>query len=188
MPDDVLKLSGITKRFPGVVALDNVDFDVRAGEVHALMGENGAGKSTLIKVATGVYGADLGTIELDSVPVSPRSPADAVRLGISTVYQEVNLVPNLTVAENVCLGREPRGPVGIKWRALQARARSAIGRLGLDIDVRRPLGSCSIAIQQMVAIARALDVSARILVLDEPTSSLDSAEVAQLFGVMRRLR
>jgi len=188
MADDLLKLSGITKRFPGVLALDNVDFGVRAGEVHALMGENGAGKSTLIKVATGVYDADGGLIELYGSAIRPRSPAEAVRLGISTVYQEVNLVPNLTVAENICLGREPRGPLGIKWSALRARAGAAIERLGLSIDVRRSLGGCSIAIQQMVAIARALDVSAKVLVLDEPTSSLDAAEVAQLFGVVRRLR
>ncbi|HTQ11530.1 MAG TPA: sugar ABC transporter ATP-binding protein [Fimbriimonadaceae bacterium] len=184
----LLRLTGIVKQFPGVLALDRVDFDVNAGEVHALMGENGAGKSTLIKVATGVYSADDGAIELAGAAVQPRSPADAVRLGISTVYQEVNLVPNLTVAENICLGREPRGRFGIRWGALRSQAGAAIERLGLDLDVRRPLATCSIAIQQMVAIARALDVSAKVLVLDEPTSSLDAAEVAQLFEVVRRLR
>lgn len=184
----LLSLSGIVKQFPGVLALDRVDFDVHAGEVHALMGENGAGKSTLIKVAAGVYPADAGEMRLDGNAIAPRSPADAVRLGISTVYQEVNLVPNLSVAENICLGREPRGPFGIRWRELRAHARLAIERLGLDLDVRRPLGSCSIAIQQLVAIARALDVSAKVLVLDEPTSSLDAQEVARLFDLVRRLK
>ncbi|MFI5385531.1 MAG: sugar ABC transporter ATP-binding protein [Fimbriimonadales bacterium] len=184
----LLLLTGIVKEFPAVLALDRVDFEVGAGEVHALMGENGAGKSTLIKVATGVYPADAGEIRLDGNAIAPRSPADAVRLGISTVYQEVNLVPNLSVAENICLGREPRGPLGIRRRELYAHARRAVERLGLDLDVRRPLGHCSIAIQQLVAIARALDVSAKVLVLDEPTSSLDAQEVARLFDLVRRLR
>ncbi|HVT11828.1 MAG TPA: sugar ABC transporter ATP-binding protein [Fimbriimonadaceae bacterium] len=184
----LLNLSGIVKQFPGVLALDRVDFEVRAGEVHALMGENGAGKSTLIKVATGVYPANGGEMTLGGSPFAPRSPDEAVRLGISTVYQEVNLVPNLSVAENVCLGREPAGPFGIRWRAVRARAEEALKRIDLTLDVRRPLSSCSIAIQQMVAIARALDVSAKVLVLDEPTSSLDAHEVAQLFAVVRRLR
>ncbi len=184
----LLSLTGIAKRFPGVLALDGVDLDVRAGEVHALMGENGAGKSTLIKVATGVYPIDAGEIRLDGTLVKPRSPADAVRLGISTVYQEVNLVPNLSVAENICLAREPRGLLGIRWQELRRRATLAIQRMGIELDVRRPLGSYSIAIQQLVAIARALDVSAKVLILDEPTSSLDSNEVAQLFDVVRRLR
>lgn len=186
--DSLLNLRGIVKRFPGVTALDGVDFEVQAGEVHALMGENGAGKSTLIKVATGVYPADEGEMSLRGQPFAPRSPDEAVRLGISTVYQEINLVPNLSVAENICLGREPMSPLGINWRALRARAEEAIKRIDLTLDVRRPLSSCSIAVQQMVAIARALDVSAKVLVLDEPTSSLDAHEVAQLFGVVHRLR
>ncbi|HEY0865907.1 MAG TPA: sugar ABC transporter ATP-binding protein, partial [Fimbriimonas sp.] len=157
-------------------------------EVHALMGENGAGTSTLIKAMTGVYPVDEGKVLVEGKEIAPRSPDDAVRYGISTVYQEVNLVPNLSVAENVCLGREPRGPLGIRWKALKERAEAAVARLGLDLDVRRPLGSCSIAIQQMVAIARALDVSAKVLVLDEPTSSLDAGEADQLFAAVRRLR
>ena len=169
-------------------ALDRVDFDVRPGEVHSLMGENGAGKSTLIKVMTGVYAPGAGTIEINGVPILPKSPDDAVKHGISTVYQEVNLVPNLTVAENICLGREPKGPFGIKWGDLYRHAEKAVARLGLDIDVRRSLGSMSIAIQQMVAIARALDVSAKILVLDEPTSSLDRQEVDRLFESIRSLK
>lgn len=187
-PPILLEMRGIVKRFLGVTALDHVDFELRAGEIQALMGENGAGKSTLIKVMTGVYPFDEGTITVDGNPIVPRSPDDAVRHGISTVYQEVNLVPNLSVAENVCLGREPRGPLGIRWGALRQRAEKAIARLGLDLDVQRPLGTCSIAIQQMVAIARALDVSAKVLVLDEPTSSLDAGEVDQLFAAVRTLR
>jgi simple sugar transport system ATP-binding protein len=184
----LLEMRGIVKRFLGIVALDHVDFEVRAGEVHALMGENGAGKSTLIKTLTGVHPLDEGSMLLQGAAILPRTPDEAVRQGISTVYQEVNLVPNLSVAENVCLGREPRGPFGIRWREMNARAESAVNRLGLNLDVRRPLGSCSIAVQQMVAIARALDVSAKVLVLDEPTSSLDSDEVGQLFDAVRRLK
>lgn len=185
---ELLTLRNIGKAFPGVVALDGVDFTLRAGEVHALMGENGAGKSTLIKVMTGVHPLDSGEIELEGRSIQIRSPQDAVSQGISTVYQEVNLVPNLSVAENVCLGRESSGFLGIKWRAVRERAERALARLGLDIDVRRPLSSYSIAIQQMVAIARALDVDAKVLVLDEPTSSLDRDEVKQLFDAIRRLR
>ena len=186
--EPLLELKGIGKRFLGVAALQDVDFDLRAGEVHALMGENGAGKSTLIKTMTGVYMPDAGTISLDGAAVLPRSPDEAVRLGVSTVYQEVNLVPNLTVMENLLLGREPNGPLGIRWRELRRRAEAAMARLNVSIDVRAPLGSLSIALQQMVAIARALDVSARVLILDEPTSSLDADEVEALFVVIRRLR
>jgi len=185
---ELLHLRGIGKSFLGTAALAEVDFDLRPGEIHALMGENGAGKSTLIKTMTGVYKPDAGSISLEGREVRPSSPADAVRLGISTVYQEVNLVPNLTVMENLLLGREPHGPGGIRWSEMRRRAESAIARLGLKIDVRAPLGSLSIALQQMVAIARSLDVSAKVLILDEPTSSLDADEVAALFEVMRRLR
>jgi galactofuranose transport system ATP-binding protein len=184
----LLALRGITKVFPGVRALDNVDFTLRGGEIHALMGENGAGKSTLIKVLTGVYPRDAGEITLAGQPISPRSPAGAQALGISTVYQEVNLIPHLSVAENIFLGRQPRSVLGIRWRRIQRQAEAALARLLLKLDVNRPLSSYSIAVQQMVAIARALDVDARVLVLDEPTSSLDAAEVAQLFALMRRLK
>ena len=183
----LLVARGVSKTFPGVRALDAVDFELRAGEIHALMGENGAGKSTLIKVLTGVYGRDGGTIELNGREIDPRLPQEAQRLGISTVYQEVNLVPGLSVAENVYLGRQPTLLGKIRWREMNRRARLAMGRLDQAIDVTRPLESYSIAIQQMVTIARALDVSARVLVLDEPTSSLDANEVAQLFAVMKRL-
>lgn len=185
---ELLELKGVGKKFLGVAALDGVDFDLRAGEIHALMGENGAGKSTLIKTMTGVYLPDGGTIHLGGQEILARSPDAAVKLGISTVYQEVNLVPNLTVMENLLLGREPKGPLGIKWKELERRAEAAIARLGLTINVRAPLGTLSLALQQMVAIARALDVSAKVLILDEPTSSLDAGEVESLFSVMRKLR
>ncbi len=186
----LLEARGIQKSFPGVKALGGVDLTVRAGEIHALMGENGAGKSTLIKVLTGVYPRDAGTVTFLGAPVDPASPKDAEAAGISTVYQEVNLIPALSVAENIQLGRQPRSGPFIRWRALKKRAQEALDRLGLGaVDVARPVGSYSLAIQQMVAIARALDVEAtRLLILDEPTSSLDEAEVEQLFNVMRRLR
>jgi monosaccharide-transporting ATPase len=184
----VLEASGITKHFPGVIALDGVHFTVRAGEVHALMGENGAGKSTLIKVLTGVYRRDGGQVRIDGQPVDPGSPREAEAAGIATVYQEVNLIPDLSVAENICLGRQPRRAGCIRWDALRVRAARALARLGLALDVDQPLSACSIAVQQLVAVARALDVSARVLILDEPTSSLDAREVAELFTVIRRLR
>lgn len=188
MSQAILQLRGIVKRFPGVIALDGVDFELLPGEIHSLMGENGAGKSSLLKVLTGVYQPDDGQILVEGRPIQPRSPAHAAELGISAVYQEVNLVPNLSVAENVCLGREPRSRLGIDWKKMGIRAEAALDRLGLQIDVGRSLASYSIATQQLVAIARGLDVSAKVLVLDEPTSSLDSAEVENLFAAMRRLR
>jgi galactofuranose transport system ATP-binding protein len=184
----LLEIRGLSKGFPGVQALDNVDFTLRAGEVHALMGENGAGKSTLIKVLTGVYPRDAGVIRLDGIPVHPRSTKHAESLGVSTVYQEINLIPHLSVAENICLGRQPTCFGAIRWAQIKKNARKAMSRLGLDIDVTREVASFSIAIQQMVALARALDTNARLLVLDEPTSSLDEHEVAELFSVIRGLR
>jgi simple sugar transport system ATP-binding protein len=187
MPE-LLELRGVSKAFPGVRALDGVDFTLRRGEIHALMGENGAGKSTLIKVLTGVYPRDGGDIRLEGKPIDPHSPSAAQDMGISTVYQEVNLVPTLSVAENVLLGRQPKKWGMIRWREVRRWAEAALSRLDLSIDVGRPLSAYSIAIQQMVAIARALDVSAKLLILDEPTSSLDADEVARLFEVMRRLR
>lgn len=184
----LLELRGITKSFPGVQALAGVEFTVRRGEIHALMGENGAGKSTLIKVLTGVHRRDGGEALLDGRPIDPQSPAQAQALGISTVYQEVNLIPYLSVAENICLGRQPTRWGCIRWGEIRARAERALARLGIKVDFGETLAHCSIAIQQIVAIARALDISAQLLILDEPTSSLDEPEVERLFAVMRRLR
>jgi galactofuranose transport system ATP-binding protein len=184
----VLTMTAIGKSFPGVRALEGVDFRLFPGEVHALMGENGAGKSTLIKVLTGVYTADAGTITLEGRQVAFGGPMQAAAAGVSTVYQEVNLCANLSVAENIFIGREPRRFGAIRWGEIRRRARELLTRLDLDIDVAAPLGSYSLAVQQMVAIARAIDIQARVLILDEPTSSLDAGEVAQLFRVMRQLR
>lgn len=185
----VLEMDGISKGFPGVQALDDVAFRLFPGEVHALMGENGAGKSTLIKVLTGVYGADAGTVAIDGRGTLVQGPLHAQRLGISTVYQEVNLCPNLSVAENVFIGRQPRRRSGrIDWAAVNRRAAELLARLDLDLDVTAQLGSYSLAVQQLVAIVRAVDLQAKVLVLDEPTSSLDRGEVGRLFDVMRRLK
>lgn len=184
----LLQMRGICRAFPGVRALDGVDFTARRGEVHALMGENGAGKSTLIKVLTGVHELDAGEIALEGVRIAPRSPREAESLGISTVYQEINLIPHLSVAENICLGRQPTSFGRIRWSAVRQRARAALARVDLDLDIDLQLSSCSVAVQQMVALARALDVSAKLLILDEPTSSLDEREVAELFTVVRKLR
>ena len=185
----ILTMTGISRAFPGVQALQDVNFNLRRGEIHALMGENGAGKSTLIKVLTGVEAPDTGVINLDGKEVQVKSPQHAQDLGISTVYQEINLCPNLTVAENILIGREPRRAGRIDWKRMNAKAREILLRLDVDIDVTRTLGSYSVAIQQMAAIARALEIaSAKILILDEPTSSLDAYETSQLFGVMRKLK
>ena len=189
MPDSqLLEIRGLEKSFPGVRALQGVDFTVRRGEIHALMGENGAGKSTLIKVLTGVYDRDAGTSQLEGRDIRPGSPREAEATGISTVYQEVNLIPHLSVAENICLGRQKAAFGFLNWGAIRRRAEKALARLDLTLDVSRQLSSYSIAIQQMVALARALDVDAKLLILDEPTSSLDENEVAELFKVMRKLR
>ncbi|MGB5846497.1 MAG: sugar ABC transporter ATP-binding protein [Anaerolineales bacterium] len=187
---NILVMEGISKAFPGVQALDNVDFTLRRSEIHCLVGENGAGKSTLIKVLTGVDRPDAGRIILDGEEVHTRSPEHAQTLGISTVYQEINLCPNLSVAENILLGREPHRLGGIDWPKMNAGAVEALKRLlEVDIDVTKPLGIYTVAIQQMVAIARALDVgSEKILILDEPTASLDAHETQQLFSVMRKLK
>lgn len=184
----VLQLADIHKSFTGVHALRGAGLRLFAGEVHALMGQNGAGKSTLIKVLTGVHEADAGTLLLDGQPIRARSPLEAQRLGISTVYQEVNLCPNLSVAENIFAGRYPRKRLRIDWAAMNREARALLARLNLDIDVSRLLASYPVAVQQMVAIARALNVSAKVLILDEPTSSLDDDEVQRLFAVLRQLR
>jgi simple sugar transport system ATP-binding protein len=185
---ELLELRGVSKSFPGVRALDGVDFTLGAGEIHALMGENGAGKSTLLKVLTGVYRRDAGTMTLNGRVIHPHSPLAAQHDGISMVYQEVNLIPRLSVAENIFLGRQPRRYGFLNWPAIKRGARTALERLSLDIDVTEPLHRYSLAVQQLVAFARALDFDCRVLVLDEPTSSLDGHEVEQLFAVMRSLR
>ncbi len=184
----VLTMRGICKSFPGVNALQNVDFSLRKGEIHALMGENGAGKSTLIKVLTGVYELDGGEIRLDGKPVAIHTPQEAQKYGISTVYQEISLCPNLTVAENLFLGREPRRVGLIDWKTMNRRAAELLLSLDIHVPPTRQLDDCSIAIQQMVAIARAVDMQCRVLILDEPTSSLDDDEVAKLFSLMTRLK
>jgi simple sugar transport system ATP-binding protein len=194
MPDNthhtapLLQMRGISKAFPGVQALAGVDFRLFAGEVHALMGQNGAGKSTLIKVLTGVEAPDAGEIRLGEEPIAPASPLDAQQLGISTVYQEVNLCPNLSVAENIHIGRFPMRLGSIDWRAANQAAEQLLADLNIHLDVTLPLSLYPVAIQQMVAIARALSTEARILILDEPTSSLDDEEVARLFAAIRTLK
>jgi galactofuranose transport system ATP-binding protein len=186
--DTLVVMRGITIEFPGVKALDDVDLRLHAGEVHALMGENGAGKSTLIKALTGEYAVDAGTIEIAGEPRVFHGTADAQSAGVSTVYQEVNLCTNLSVGENVMLGREVRRAGRIDWRATHRSAAQHLENLGVTIDTRTALGTHSIAVQQLVAISRAMVTDAKVLVLDEPTSSLDRSEVQRLFSVMRDLR
>src|SRR4030042_5061893 len=188
---DLLVMTAICKTFPGVHALENVDFSLKRNEIHCLIGENGAGKSTLIKVLTGVDRQDSGTITLDGKEIHVRSPQHAQELGISTVYQEINLCMNLSIAENILLGREPHNKIGgIELRKMNSEAAEVLNSLlGINIDVTQRLDTYTVAIQQMVAIARALYIeSVRILILDEPTSSLDAIETQQLFKVMRKLK
>ena len=184
----LIQMSHISKTFPGVVALDDVQFTLQKGEIHALLGENGAGKSTLIKVLTGVEERDGGTVLLEGKEIFPKTPQEAQDAGISTVYQEVNLCPNLSVAENVYIGREPKKGGRIDWKTINTRSKELLERLDLQIDVTKTLDSYSVAVQQMVAIARAVDISAKVLILDEPTSSLSTLEVQKLFEIMRMLK
>jgi len=184
----LLQVEGLAKSFPGVRALDEVSLAVHAGEVHALMGENGAGKSTLIKLLTGVHRPDAGVIRFDGRAVRPTSPRQAEALGISTVHQEISLIPHLSVAENIMLGREPRRFGLIDRRGVGLKAQQALARLELRLDVTQSVAALPPALQQLVAIARALAIDARLLILDEPTSSLDTTESERLFAVMRRLR
>jgi monosaccharide-transporting ATPase len=186
--EPILATSGVTKTFPGVKALQNVDFRLFPGEVHTLMGQNGAGKSTLINVLTGVVAPDAGVVHLGGQPVAFASPQEAEAAGVRTLYQEVNLCPNLSVAENVFAGRQPRRFGAIDWREIRRRAQAALERLDVSLDVTKSLDAYPIAVQQMVAIARAISVDARVLILDEPTSSLDDSEVAQLFKILRHLK
>ncbi len=184
----ILEMKNICKSFPGVRALQNVDFTLCEGEVHALMGENGAGKSTLIKVLTGVYGKDEGDIFIKGMDkaVAIHSPQDAQNLGISTVYQEITLCPNLSVAENMFIGRT-KG-VYQNWKKMNAETERILQSLDIPATATQQLASCSIAVQQMIAIGRAVDMECKVLILDEPTSSLDEQEVAKLFKLMRDLK
>ncbi|MDC7291212.1 sugar ABC transporter ATP-binding protein [Blautia schinkii] len=189
-PGVVLTMRNIYKTFPGVKALQDVDFTLRRGEIHALMGENGAGKSTLIKVLTGVEEFETGEIKIEGKEgtIINKSPQEAQMNGISTVYQEVNLCPNLSVAENLYIGREPRKGGFIDWKTMRRQASELLDSLDIHVDVTSAVENYSIAIQQMLAIARAVDMSAKVLILDEPTSSLDDGEVEKLFTLMRKLR
>ena len=185
----IVVMKGITIEFPGVKALDGVDLTLYPGEVHALMGENGAGKSTMIKALTGVYKINAGSIMVDGKPQQFNGTLDAQNAGIATVYQEVNLCTNLSVGENVMLGHEKRGPFGIDWKKTHEAAKKYLAQMGLEsIDPHTPLSSISIAMQQLVAIARAMVINAKVLILDEPTSSLDANEVRDLFAIMRKVR
>jgi galactofuranose transport system ATP-binding protein len=183
----LLEVTGLTKSFLGQRVLDDVRLTLHRGEIHALLGENGAGKSTLIKAVTGVVQRDAGTVRLDGVEIIPRDSEDAVRAGIATVYQEVNLLPNLTVAENLYLGRQPTRFGLVRNGVMRRDAATLLRGFGLSIDVAAPLGDYSVAVQHLVAIARAVDMSARVLILDEPTASLDAHEVEILFRIMRQL-
>ncbi|KYF79087.1 sugar ABC transporter ATP-binding protein [Sorangium cellulosum] len=184
----VLELKRISKSFPGVQALLCVDFRLLPGEVHTLMGQNGAGKSTLVKIMTGVHPPDGGQILLDGREIRPSSPLSAQRAGISAVFQEVNLCTNLSVAENIFLGREGSSPFAIRWSEMRRKADALLSDLNVRIDVAAPLSTFSLAVQQIVAIARALSAKAKVLILDEPTSSLAEDEVKVLYSVIRRLK
>lgn len=187
MEDNVIvTMRNISKEFPGVKALSNVDFTLRKGEIHALMGENGAGKSTLVKVLTGVHVKDSGVITVDGNTVNIRSPQDAQNAGISTVYQEITLCPNLTVAENIFIGRGKYCFVNHKEQ--EKKADEILESLNIPAKAKQQLGTCSLAVQQMIAIARAVDMQCKVLILDEPTSSLDEREVELLFTLMRELK
>lgn len=188
--NQLLQARNISKSFgKAVIALNHVQFDLQSGEIHALLGENGAGKSTLIKVLTGVEERDSGTVVLNGKEIHPKSTQEAQKEGIATVYQEVNLCPNLSVAENIYIGREPRNKFGkIDWRKINADAKELLKKFDLRINVTKNLDNYSVAVQQMIAIARACDIEAKVLILDEPTSSLSTVEVEKLFEIMRKLR
>jgi ribose transport system ATP-binding protein len=185
----ILQLQGITKRFPGVLALDSVDFDLLPSEVHVLLGENGAGKSTLMKILAGVYPADAGRIVLHGTPVRMHSPRQAREHGVSIIYQEFNLIPALSVAQNIFLGREPRTPLGLVDRkALAAAARKVLDFLNVDLDVSATVQSLGVAQQQLVEVAKALSLESRILIMDEPTATLSEREIDRLFATIRNLK
>jgi ABC-type sugar transport system ATPase subunit len=188
MSAPLLKMSGITKRFPGVLALDTVHFEVAPGEIHGLLGENGAGKSTLLKILSGAHHPDAGSIELGGKVISLDSPHRAQMQGIVTIYQEFNLVPQLTIAENVYIGREPGNPLLLNWRQMAEQTRAVTARIGIDLDPMKPVRYLSVAEQQMVEIARALSMQSRLIIMDEPTSALSETEVVRLKQIMRDLK
>jgi len=189
MADTLVEMKKITKTFPGVVALDDVTFECCLGEVHAVVGENGAGKSTLMKILAGVYVPDSGVIVLDGETVRILSPHAAQQLGVSIIYQELNLLPDLNVAQNVFLGRESRGPLGlVNEREQEAKAREVLHRLGVDIDPRERLGRLSVAQQQMVEIAKALSLNAKVVIMDEPSAALGGKDLERLFEVIKALK
>lgn len=186
---DLIEMTGIGKSFAGIIALQNAGLSIRPGEVHAIIGQNGAGKSTLIKILTGVYRRDLGDVRMNGAPLTITTPREAQDAGIATIYQELSLVPLRSVTENVVMGYEPRTRLGlIDWKAAHARTREILARFGVDVDVTRQLGSYSTAIQQLVAIARAVSLDAKLVIMDEATSSLDDQEIATLFSVVRSLK
>jgi inositol transport system ATP-binding protein len=184
----LLRMTGISKRFPGVLAVDNVDFEVGAGEIHALLGENGAGKSTLLKILSGAQPPDSGTIAFGGEDVKVPTPHDAQKLGIVTIYQEFTLAPNMSVAENVFIGREPGPKLFVNWRRMAAETRDITSQIGLDVNPMTAVRDLSVAEQQMVEIARALSMQSRLIVMDEPTSALSASEVEKLFRIARDLK
>src|SRR5580693_1830827 len=184
----ILKMTGVSKRFPGVLALENVHLEVGPSEIHALLGENGAGKSTLLKILSGAHSADSGTIELFGEPVAFATPHDAQRAGIVTIYQEFTLAPDMSIAENVFIGREPGSRLFVNWRKLAARTKQITDRIGLRRDPMTLVRDLSVAEQQLVEIARALSMRSRLIVMDEPTSALSEAEVANLANIIRTLK
>jgi len=188
-PTCLLRMSAITKRFPGVLALDDVNFEVYAGEIHALIGENGAGKSTLIKILSGAYQADSGELIFANQRISQPTPAGMQRIGVSVIYQELNLIPHLSVARNIFLGHEPQTVRGvIDFRTMHQRSRELLNLLGIDLPPRKPVAELGIAARQLVEVAKALSRRVRLLIMDEPTAPLSEQEIANLFDVVRRLR
>lgn len=188
MEQKILKIEHITKGFHGIPVLQDISFDIKKGEIHALMGENGAGKSTFIKILTGIYGRDGGRILFDEKECHFNNALDAQNAGISTIYQELNMIPYLTVSENIFLGRYPHNAMGIDWKNMHKDAQKMIDDLGIDIDVGRKLNEYGTAKQQIISIIRAISLDCKVIVMDEPTSSLDAHEVSILFGIMDQLK
>ncbi|HZZ61082.1 MAG TPA: sugar ABC transporter ATP-binding protein [Roseiarcus sp.] len=188
MATPLLRMDHISKRFPGVLALDDVSLEVLPGEAHGLLGENGAGKSTLLKILSGAYQPDSGAIELSGEPVAFQTPLDAQRHGIVTIYQEFNLIPTMTIAENMFLGREPGRRPFVSWARMCSQTAAILQRLGLDLDPLAPVSDLSVGEQQMVEIARALSMESRVIVMDEPTSALSEHEVRRLFEIVGKLK